>query len=101
LRLKIAVPEESLNDRDRKKSNSQNDKAIRKKIKNLSEVRQYKYFPVYDECDLFPDASIKAKVIDSVIIKRDQDEDVDTDEEVLKCNKRDCLKDLKDSMHEY
>ena len=101
LRLKIAVPEESLNDRNRKKSNSQNDKAIRKKIKNLSEVRQYKYFPVYDELDLFPDALIKAKVIDSVIIKRDQDEDVDTDEEVLKCNKRDCLKDLKDSIHEY
>lgn len=40
-------------------------------------------------------------MIDSVIIKRDQDEDVDTDEEVLKCNKRDCLKDLKEGIHEY
>ena len=64
-------------------------------------MRQYKYFPVYDEEELFPDALIKKKVIEKIVIKREQDEDVDTDEEVLKCNKRDCLKDLKSSIEEY
>lgn len=101
MRLKIALPEEKLNDRSRKKSNSQNDRAIRSKLKKIDEVRQYKYFPVYDELDLFPDALIKKKVIDKIVIKREQDEDVETDEEVLKSNKRDCLKDLKTSIEEY
>ena len=53
---------------------------------------------MYDELDLFPDALIKKKVIDKIVIKREQDEDVDTDEEVLKSNKRDCFKDLKQSI---
>lgn len=44
---------------------------------------------------------IKKKIIDKIVIKREQDEDVDTDEEVLKSNKKDCLNDLKQSILEY
>jgi hypothetical protein len=70
-------------------------------VKDLATTRKLKHFPVYLESELFQCEHLRKKVIDKIIIERKQDEDVDTDEEVLKTNKRDCLNDLKSSIDEY
>ena len=40
-------------------------------------------------------------VYDDNIIRRCQDEDVETDEEVLKANKKECFADLRKSIKEF
>ena len=101
MRLKIPVYEEQLNDRARKNSTTQSDRQIRKILRQLKETRQFKTFDLYEEELLYPDPLTKKRVIDKVVIKRDQDEDVDTDEEVLKRNKKDCMLDLKKAIDEF
>ena len=60
-----------------------------------------KEFKLYSDIDLYPDQEKFTEIIEKNHIPRDQDEDIDTDEEVLKLNKKQCFEDLKSGINDF